>query len=70
MLSLQQCENKKFLVFGIGLTGNSSAKQLSKNKAIVEFWDDDLRLRQKYRKKYNLCNNYFKKSFDFILLSP
>jgi len=70
MLSLQQCENKKFLVFGIGLTGNSSAKQLSKNKAIVEFWDDDLRLRQKYRKKYNLCNNYFKKDFDFILLSP
>ena len=32
MLSLEQCSQKKFLVFGLGISGNATLSQLKKIK--------------------------------------
>ena len=50
MLSLEQCSQKKFLVFGLGISGNAILSQLKKNKANIECWDDNKRLREKFKK--------------------
>ena len=70
MLSLEQCSQKKFLVFGLGISGNATLSQLKKNKANIECWDDNKRLREKFKKKYRVNKNWFDCSYDFIVLSP
>ena len=61
----------KFLVYGLGSTGISVIKFFKKKK-ISDFlvWDDNLKLRKKFRSKSvsNLKNAL--KSVDFIVLSP
>ena len=61
----------KFLVYGLGSTGISVIKYFKKKK-ISDFsvWDDNLRLRKKFRSKSisNLKNAL--ESVDFIVLSP
>ena len=61
----------KFLVYGLGSTGISVIKYLKKKK-ISDFsvWDDNLKLRKKFRSKSvsNLKNAL--ESVDFIVLSP
>ena len=61
----------KFLVYGLGSTGISVIKYFKKKK-ISDFlvWDDNLKLRKKFRSKSasNLKNAL--KSVDFIVLSP
>ena len=70
MLSLEQCSQKKFLVFGLGISGNATLSQLKKNKAIVECWDDSPQLRRKIQKQYKVNKNWFKNDYDFIVISP
>jgi len=70
MLSLEQCSQKKFLVFGLGISGNATLFQLKKNKAIVECWDDSPQLRRKIQKKNKVNKNWFTSDNDFIVISP
>ena len=70
MLSLEQCSQKKFLVFGLGISGNATLSQLKKNKAIVECWDDSPQLRRKIQKQYKVNKNWFENDYDFIVISP
>ena len=44
MLSLEQCSKKKFLVFGLGVSGHATLSQLKKNKANIECWDESKQL--------------------------
>jgi UDP-N-acetylmuramoylalanine--D-glutamate ligase len=70
MLSLEQCSQKKFLVFGLGMSGNATLSQLKKNKAFIECWDDNKKLRKKFKKNYRVNKNWFNCNYDFIVLSP
>ena len=70
MLSLEQCSKKKFLVFGLGVSGHATLSQLKKNKANIECWDDNKQLREKFKNKYRVNKNWFKSSYDFIIISP
>ena len=56
---------KKILIYGFGKTGKSVHYFLNRNKINHFIWDDDL-----ISKKKNFDKNYFKKKFDFIILSP
>ena len=70
MLSLEQCSKKKFLVFGLGVSGHATLSQLKKNKANIECWDDSKQLREKFKNKYRVNKDWFKSSYDFIIISP
>ena len=70
MLSLEQCSQKKFLVFGLGISGNATLSQLQKNKANIECWDDSKQLRKKFKDRYRVNKDWFKSSYDFIVISP
>ena len=70
MLSLEQCSQKKFLVFGLGISGNATLSQLKKNKAFIECWDDNKKLREKFKNNYRVNKNWFNCNYDFIVLSP
>ena len=70
MLSLEQCSKKKFLVFGLGISGDATLSQLKKNNANVECWDDNKKLREKFKNKYQVNKNWFKSSYDFVVISP
>ena len=63
MIFKQILKNKSFLVYGLGLTGQSVIKFLKKTKVKKNYlWDDNINL----RKKFNLReNNYsIKKNFQ------
>ncbi len=70
MLSLEQCSQKKFLVFGLGISGNATLSQLKKNKANIECWDDSKQLSEKFKNRYRVNKDWFKSSYDFIVISP
>ena len=70
MLSLEQCSQKKFLVFGLGISGDATLSQLKKNNANIECWDDNKKLREKFKNKYRVSKNWFKNNYDFIVISP
>jgi UDP-N-acetylmuramoylalanine--D-glutamate ligase len=70
MLSLEQCSKKKFLVFGLGVSGHATLSKLKKNKANIECWDDSKQLREKFKNKYRVNKDWFKSSYDFIVISP
>ncbi len=70
MIALNQCQNKKFLVFGLGLSGTSTINALSKFGAKIECWDDNLELRKKAKSKFILNSNWFDNYYDFIVISP
>jgi UDP-N-acetylmuramoylalanine--D-glutamate ligase len=70
MLSLEQCSQKKFLVFGLGISGNATLSQLKRNKAFIECWDDNKKLREKFKNNYRVNKNWFNCNYDFIVLSP
>ena len=70
MLSLEQCTQKKFLIFGLGISGNATLSQLKKNKANIECWDDSKQIREKFKNRYRVNKDWFKSSYDFIVISP
>ena len=61
-------KDKKFAVYGLGLTGKSTVNFLKKNEAYKIFtWDDylnkyNLKLKKKFKKNLNIV--------DFIIVSP
>ena len=72
MLSLSKYQNKKIAIYGMGLTGFSTARTLKRLKVNVCCWDDNKKIRQKVKKsnftvdKFWLRKNYF----DNIVISP
>ena len=72
MIFKQILKNKSFLVYGLGLTGQSVIKFLKKMKVKNVFlWDDNINLRKKFNLRDN--NHSINKKFleaDYIILSP
>ena len=72
MIFKQILKNKSFLVYGLGLTGQSVLKFLKKTKVKnIYLWDDNINLRKKFNLREN--NHSIKKKFseaDYIILSP
>ncbi len=63
-------EKKNILIYGLGLSGNSSLQYLKK-KNYVRIFDDNYSLKNKKNKKIFLNKNKILKSkFDYIVLSP
>ena len=63
-------KNKKILIYGLGLSGNSCYKYLSsKNK--ISIFDDNYLLKNSKNRSYFLNKNkILKLKFDFIIVSP
>ena len=62
--------NKKILIYGLGLSGNSCLQYLSK-KSNVKVFDDNNSQKKTKHKKYILSKNkILKEKFDYIVLSP
>ena len=65
-------KDKSFLIYGLGLTGESVLKFLKKSKARnVSLWDDNRKLRNKFKVRDN--EKILKKKViqsDYIVLSP
>ena len=62
--------NKKMLIYGLGLSGNSCLKYLYKNNK-VKVYDDNIKIKNKLNKKYFLSKKQILKlKFDYIVLSP
>ena len=63
-------ENKKILIYGLGLSGNSCLKYLYKNNN-VKVYDDNNSLKNEKNKKYFLDKKKILKiKFDYIVISP
>ena len=72
MDKFKKYQNKKFAIYGMGITGCSAASTLKNLKAKVFCWDDSSKVRQKI-KKLNFKTNKFwlnKEAIDSILISP
>ena len=62
--------NKKILIYGLGLSGNSCLKYLYKNNNVKVF-DDNNSLKNKQNKKFFLDKKkILENKFDYIVLSP
>jgi len=62
--------NKKILIYGLGISGKSSFKYLTRKNKVTLF-DDNINLRNNKNKKFFLNKKKIsKKKFDFIVLSP
>ena len=72
MLALQKYQNKRIAIYGMGITGCSVAKTLSKLGAQIFCWDDKKEIRKKVKKLDFNINKFWlsKNSFDNIVVSP
>ena len=72
MLASQKYQNKKIAVYGLGITGISTADFLKKLKNRVYCWDDDSKVRREARrKKLEIVKFWSKKNLiDNIVISP
>jgi len=72
MVALRKYKNKRIAIYGMGLTGCSTARALKKLGAQVLCWDDSIKVRKKI-KNFNFPLNKFwldKKLVDNIVISP
>ena len=72
MAILKTYSNKKIAIYGMGLTGLSTAKTLKNSKAKIFCWDDNKKIRKKI-KKMNIPLTKFwssKDRMDKIVISP
>ena len=62
--------NKKILIYGLGLSGNSCLKYLYKNNK-VKVYDDNIKIKNKLNNKYFLSKKQILKlKFDYVVISP
>ena len=67
MVSQNILKSKNFLIYGLGLTGQSVCQFLKKSRTKNIFlWDDNRNLRKKFKIKENLR---FRKEEDFYLIN-
>ena len=72
MFASQKYQNKKIAIYGMGITGISSAKTLKKLGAMVFCWDDNAKVRKKV-KNFNFSLDKFwlnQNLIDNIIISP
>ena len=72
MLNLQKYQNKNIAIYGMGITGLSTAKTLKKLGAKIFCWDDNIQIRKKF-KNLNFSFDKFwlnKNIIDNIVVSP
>jgi len=72
MTALQKYQNKKIAIYGMGLTGCSTARVLKKLGAKVLCWDDNIKIRKKME-KFNFSFRKFwltKNLVDQVVISP
>ena len=62
--------NKKILIYGLGISGNSCFKYLYKKSSVIVFDDNNSLNNQKYKKFFLSKKKIFKIKFDYIVLSP
>jgi UDP-N-acetylmuramoylalanine--D-glutamate ligase len=72
MLSLKKYQKKIFAIYGMGMTGFSTAEALQNSGASIFCWDDNKKIRKKIKSLKFPLNKFWqnKEIFDFILLSP
>ena len=70
MLASKKYNNKKVAIYGMGLTGCSTAKKFKELKANVTCWDDNKKIRKEI-KKFKVSKFWKnKKNIDHIIVSP
>ena len=63
-------KNKKFLIYGFGISGKSSFNYLKKKNSLVKIYDDKFKTK-KISEKYFIRKKEIKKAkFDYIVISP
>ncbi len=72
MFTLQKYQNKKIAIYGMGITGFSTAKVFKRIKAKVYCWDDDKKKRKKAKNlNFNIEKFWINKEpIDKIVISP
>ena len=73
MISSNYFSNKTFLILGMGKTGLSISRSLSKSKANIIYWDDDPKVRKqitqtKFKKFFNTSKVW--NTIDYVVPSP
>ena len=63
-------ENKKVLIYGLGLSGNSCLQYLKKKNNVKVFDDNILLKNKRYEKIFLKKNKISKLTFDYIVISP
>ena len=61
--------NKKILIYGLGISGNSCLQSLKK-KSDVKVFDDNYSFKKKYKKCFLKKKEVVRLKFDYIVLSP
>ena len=61
--------NKKFLIYGYGMSGKSCLNYLKKKNS-VKIFDDNLKKNFQIKKYFINKKNLIKTNFDYIILSP
>ena len=72
MVTLRKYKDKRIAIYGMGLTGRSTARALKKLGVQVLCWDDNIKVRKKL-KSFNFPFSKFwldKKLIDNIVISP
>ena len=72
MVNLRKYKDKRIAIYGMGLTGRSTARALKNLGAQVLCWDDNIKVRKEL-KSFNFPLNKFwlhKKLIDYIVISP
>ena len=72
MVSFDFLKDKKILIFVIGVSGFATANKLRKCVKNLSIWDDNISLRKKAKTniKINFNSQFFKETYDFIVMSP
>jgi len=72
MVSIEYLKNKNILVFGMGNTGLATIQKLKKKIKNISAWDDNANSRKQAKKKFDIFfnKNFYKNSYDFIVMSP
>ena len=72
MVTLKKYQNKKIAIYGMGLTGFSTAHSFKKSKAKIYCWDDNAKVRKKVKNfNFRIEKFWLKKNIvDKIVVSP
>ncbi len=72
MVSLQKYQNKKIAIYGMGLTGLSTARFLKKSGVKIFCWDDNIKVRNKIKNLKLPLKKFWqnKNIVDNIVVSP
>ena len=72
MVNLRKYKDKRIAIYGMGLTGRSTARALKKLGAQALCWDDNIKVRKELKSFNFLLNKFWldKKLIDYIVISP